>query len=117
MHAKLVEVGAKLASKLSSLGGTVKTTFTNLRKDEIAEALIATWCVEFLRMRRLGSFNVVEIIVVSVLMLGVRTIINEAARRKHGGTTQKSVVVSDRITQVGQMEFRGNRTKTFQQWF
>lgn len=117
MHAKLVEVGAKLASKLSNLGGTVRTTLRGLKKDEIAEALIATWCVEFLRMRRLGSFNVVEIVVISVLMLGVRTIINEAARRRNGGVTKKSVVVSDRITQVGQVEFRGDRTKTFQQWF
>ena len=99
MHAKLVEVGAKLASRLSSGGTTVRTTFSRLKSSEVAEALIATWCIEFLRMRRMGGFNVVELVVISILMIGVRTIITEASRRKSSGH-QGTMVMSNRYSQM-----------------
>ena len=94
MHAKLVGAIAKLVSKLSSGGTLVKTTFSHLKSNEVAEALIATWCIEFLRMRKFGGFNVIQLVAISLLMLGVRTIITEARRRKNGGHT-RTVVVSN----------------------
>jgi len=54
-----------------------------MKKAEVAEALIATWCIEFLRIRKFGGFHVVEILVISVLMMGVKTVIFNRARRHH----------------------------------
>ena len=53
-----------------------------MKKSEVAEALIATWCIEFLRVRKVGGFHVVEIIVISALMIGVKAIVVEASKRK-----------------------------------
>jgi len=99
MLAQIVKVSSNLGSKLSSVATQAGTTFSRLKKSDIAEALIATWCVEFLRVRKIGGFNVVEIIVISVLMLGVKTIIMEASRRRYSGKG-KSFVMSNRTTQM-----------------
>lgn len=54
-------------------------------------------------MRRLGSFNVVEIIVVSALMLGIKVINADSGRRRHEGSN-KTFVMSD---ELAPMEFVG----------
>ena len=82
--------------------GRVGTTLTHLRKSEVAEAMIATWCIEFLRVRRLGGFHVVEIVVISALMLGVRTIVKEAGRRRDSGKV-RTHTMSVRTTQMDSM--------------
>jgi hypothetical protein len=92
MHQKLIGVRTKL-----------KTILSNLQSSEVAEALVATWCIEYLRVRRLGGFNVVEIMAISALMLGVKAIVMEANRRKYNGKG-RTVVVSRRNTQMGEME-------------
>ena len=93
--------------KLRGLSTQVVTTCSRLKTSEVAEALIATWCVEFLRVRKIGGLNVVQIVTISVLMLGVKTIITEASRRRYGGK-DKSTVVSNRTTSVESMGIHGN---------
>lgn len=61
---------------------SVKSAVTNVAKSDVAETMIATWCIEFLRVRKVGGLNVVQVIVISALMLGVKTILKEADRRK-----------------------------------
>ena len=85
MKEKLMGAVTKVADKLS-----------NLKKSEVAEALIATWCIEFLRVRKIGGFNVVEIVVISALMLGVKTIVVEAGKRKYHGS-KREVVMSTEV--------------------
>ena len=97
-----VAAGRSMGSGLSTSFTRAKTMFAQLSKSEVAEAMIATWCMEFLRVRKVGGFNVVEVIVVSALMLGVKTIIQEAGRRR-GHEGSKSFVMSNRYTQMGRM--------------
>jgi hypothetical protein len=59
--------------------------FSHLKKAEVAEALIATWCIEYLRVRKIGGYHVIEIVVISVLMLGVKTIVSRRSK-EHGKT-------------------------------
>ena len=73
----------KSVTKLSNVFTKIKAAFTYLKRSDIAEALIATWALEFLRVRRLGGFHIVEIIIISTLMLGVKAIVTEAGRRRH----------------------------------
>ena len=73
--------------------------FSRMKKSEVAEALIAAWCVEYLRVRKVSGFNVVEIIAVSALMMGARAVVMEAQRRRTDGEG-KTVTVSSRITPV-----------------
>lgn len=76
--------------------------FSRMKKSEVAEALIAAWCVEYLRVRKVSGFNVVEIIAISALMMGARAVVMETQRRRTDGG-QNSVVMSNRTTQVGSM--------------
>ena len=86
-----------------SIGDKIKKIGSNLKSGEVAEALIATWCVEFLRLRRVGGFNVAQIMVISILMLTIKAIIIEASKRKDN---ERSVVLSNRNTQMGRMDER-----------
>ena len=99
IHAGVVGARSILGSKLKSLGTRASTTFAHVRKSEVAEALIATWCIEFLRVRKIGGLNVVQIVTISILMLGVKTIITEASRRRYGGK-DKTLVMSNRYTSM-----------------
>ena len=90
---------------LSCAASKATTAVKNLKKSEVAEALIATWCIEFLRVRRAGGFNVVEIIAISALMMGVKAVVTEASKRKYHDT-KRAVVVSGRSAQVGAVEIR-----------
>ncbi len=103
MLAGIAKVSSVLGSKLSVAITQVGTIFTHVKKSDVAEALIATWCIEFLRVRKVGGFNIVEILVISVLMLGVKTIIMEASRRRYGDKN-RTYVMSNRSTQMGSME-------------
>jgi len=87
---------AKLISKLGTIPSRAKSTFKHIKKSEVAEALIATWAIEFLRVRRLGGFHVLEIIVISTLMLGVKAIISEAGRRQHNVRTRSYAMPNKR---------------------
>ena len=100
MIAKLAKVRARLVSGLSSGTTRVRTTFSRVGTSEVTETLIATWCFEYLRLRKVGGFNAIEMVAISALMLAFRTIISEASRRKYGGKG-KSIVVSDRYSQMG----------------
>ena len=99
MLVQIAKVSSILGSKLSSVATQAGTTFSRLKKSDVAEALIATWCVEFLRVRKVGGFNVVEIVIISVLMLGVKTIIMEASRRRYSGKG-RTFVMSNRTSQM-----------------
>ena len=82
----------------------LKKQFAALNKGELAEALIATWCIEFLRVRKAGGFNVVEIVAISALMMGVKAVVMEASKRRYDGKTQK-VVMSHRTAPMDEMVF------------
>jgi hypothetical protein len=112
MFAKAAEAATKLGSKLTKLPTRASTMFARVKKSEVAEALIATWCIEFLRVRKVGGFNVVEIVVISALMLGVKTIVMEASKRKYSGKA-RSVVVSRGPAQMDPMALykRSPRTR------
>lgn len=90
----------------------LKKFFSGLRSEEVAEALIATFCVEFLRVRRLGGFNVVEIVAISALMLSLRAVVLEANRRRFN-EKDRTFVVSRRNTQVGSMGINPNPSRSY----
>ena len=90
---------------ITHVGDKLKRVFSNLKSSEVAEALIATWCVEYLRVRRLGGFNVVEIVAISLLMLSVKAIVMEANRRRYSDK-DRTFVMSTRRTQMGNVGFR-----------
>lgn len=98
IRATFVTALAGTGSTLRTASTRVKQTFSHLKSSEVAEALIATWCVEFLRVRRFGGFNVAQIMTISILMLIVKQIILEASRRNGNGEAR--VVVSDWHTSV-----------------
>jgi len=89
----------------------IRDALTKLRfnpkwiNNEITEALVAAWCIEFLRLRRVGGFRPVEVITISLLMVVVRHLIQQAGKRgrsaEHG-----EIVLSDRTTQMGFMGYR-----------
>lgn len=108
MFAKAAEVGRSTGLKLSNMFTRATTTFAPMNKNEVAEVLIATWCVEFLRMRRLGSFNVIEIVVVSALMLGVKVVSSQTGRGRHEGSN-RTFIMSD---ELAPMEFMGNGSRS-----
>ena len=108
IRALAVGAGQSMGSGLSSTFTRVRTTLSQLSKSEVAEALIATWCV---RVRKVGGFNIVEVVVISALMLGVKTVIQEAGRRR-GSEGPKSLVMSNRYTQMGQMGTNRNSSHT-----
>ena len=93
--------------QLALVGDKLKGIFSNLKSSEVAEALIATWCVEYLRVRRLGGFNVVEIVAISLLMLSVKAIVTEAGRRRYNDKT-RTFVMSSGTSQVDRMGVRRN---------
>ena len=99
MHARLAKVISSTGSRLSRAVTQAGTTFTRMKKSDVAEAMIATWCIEYLRIRKVGGFNVVEIVVISALMLGVKTIVIEAGRRRYSDKG-KRFVMPDENTQV-----------------
>ena len=82
------------------MGDRLKRVLSNLKSSEVAEALVATWCIEYLRVRRLGGFNVVEIMAISILMLGVKAIIMETNRRRYNDKS-RTFVMSTEHTQMG----------------
>lgn len=93
----------RLLGPVVRLGSKTKSWFSRLGNAEVAEALIATWCVEFLRVRRLGGFHVVEIVVISALMLGLKAIVAEAGRRRNSG---KTYTLQARTAPMGRMDIR-----------
>jgi hypothetical protein len=107
MYAEAVKASSMLASRLGNVISQVGIRFSRLKKSEVAEALIATWCVEFLRVRKVGGFNVVQIMIISFLMLGVKTVIMEASKRRHNGKS-RTYVMSTRTSQMEPMEVRHN---------
>jgi hypothetical protein len=92
IRAIAAKVVASTGSRLGSVNTRVKTTLSHLKSSEVAEALIATWCIEFLRVRRVGGFHVAQVITISLLMLIIKAIILEAGRRNNGN--HKKVIVS-----------------------
>lgn len=90
----------------------LKGMLSNLKSSEVAEALIATWCVEYLRVRRLGGFNVVEIMAISLLMLSVKAIVTEASRRRYSDTN-RTFVMSRRNPQMGGMGVYRGSARTY----
>lgn len=86
--------------------GQVKSIFVHLSQSEILETLIATWCVEYLRVRRISGFNTLQVFGLSLLMLGVKAVIIHAGRNNE--PKHREVVVSDWSPQVGRM---GNRQR------
>jgi hypothetical protein len=97
-----------MGSRLSTASTQVKTTLSHLKSSEVAEALIATWCVEFLRVRRVGGFNVAQIMAISILMLVIKQIILEASRRNGNGETR--VIVSNWDAPVPRRRYGGYRS-------
>lgn len=95
--------------RIIGVGHKLKEVFSNLKSSEVAEALLATWCVEYLRVRRLGGFNVVEITAISLLMLSVKAIITEASRRRYNDKS-RTFVMSSRTTPVGEVVSYRNAT-------
>lgn len=73
---------------------------SHLKSSEVAEALVAAWCMEYLKARRLGGFNIYQIMTISVLMLIVKSIIEH---KKDANEDENSVIVSDRITPMDPM--------------
>jgi hypothetical protein len=107
MRVIAANLAASTGSKLSSVSSQVKTTWSRLSKAEVAEALIATWCIEFLRVRRIGGFNVVQIISVSLLMLIIKQIVFEASRRNaHGKQSMEVSRWSTPLEPVGSYQRR-----------
>lgn len=94
---------------LSAAKSKAITALRGIKSNEVAEALIATWCVEYLRARRIGGLNVVEIVLISALMLGVKTVVLEASRRR---TNAKAIIVSGRHSRMGTMEIREYPART-----
>lgn len=92
-----------------------KRAVSRLKTSEVADALVATWCVEYLRARRLGGFNVVEMMAISLLMLSIKAIVLEANRRHHNGKN-RTVVVSSWDTQVGEMGLSPDSTRTYPEY-
>jgi hypothetical protein len=103
MHARIAGAVQSTGSMFKGLFTRAAASLAHLKKSEVAEAMIATWCVEFLRVRRFGGFHVVEIVVISVLMLGVKTIVSEASKRKRNATN-RSYPMQSRYTQVEPMD-------------
>lgn len=83
---------------LKSKIGTIPTSLKRLANAELVEALIATWAIEFLRLRRVGGFRPVEVITISLLMVIVRHVIQRAGKRGRG--EHHEVIVSRRFAQV-----------------
>lgn len=111
MAVHIAKAGKNLGSGLRSLFTQATTIFSHMKKSEIAEALIAAWCVEFLRTRKVRGLNVVEVIAISTLMMGARAVIMEARRRKNG-ESEHSVVMSNRFTSMDRMAKRQHTIKT-----
>jgi len=102
MYAAIAKIGQSTGSKLSSLFTRASSSFAHMKKGEVAEALIATWCIEFLRMRQMKSFNVIEMVTVSILMLGVKAVIADTGRRRHEGRNH-TFVMSDELSPMDRM--------------
>lgn len=86
---------------LSALKAKIRTIPTSLKRlgtADVAEALIAAWAIEFLRLRRVGGFRPVEMIAISLLMVALQALIKQAGRRGQNGHRQ--VVVSGGHSQV-----------------
>ena len=111
IHAMIAGVRANTGSQLKALATQAKTTFSRLSNSDVAEAMIATWCVEFLRVRRFGGFHVVEIVVISVLMVGLKYMVTEASRRKRRG--DKSYTMQTEGAQMERMDFGDYRSGTY----
>lgn len=90
--AGIAEASSSSASRLRSLFTRVSNTFSHMKSSEVAEALIATWCIEFLRVRKVGGFNVIQIVAISALMMGVKAIVMEASRRRYSDQNRTFVV-------------------------
>lgn len=111
IHARIARVAASTESSFKDLFIRAKTTFTHLKSSDLAEAMIATWCIEFLRVRRFGGFHVVEIIVISVLMVGLKYMVTEASRRRRRG--HKSYEMQTGFAQMERMDFGEYRSGSY----
>lgn len=88
-----------LKTKISTIGLSLK----RLGKAEVAEALLTTWAIEFLRLRKIGAIRPAEVIVVSLLSVIIKTILNEASRRKKD---DRRIVVSSWASQMEPMGYQ-----------
>lgn len=82
-----------------------KKALSQLSQNDVIEAALATWCIEFLRVRKVGGLNILQIVVVSTLLLGVKTIIVETSGRKKGNAQIRQFVMS---AKGPRMESMGN---------
>ena len=82
---------------------------------DLAEMLVTTWAIEFLRLRRHGQFHFTHMILISLLMVIVRALIHEAGRRSDNGPHREIVLRSRR----SQMESLGDRRSAtgYDRWF
>lgn len=85
---------------------TVKAGLRHIKTSDVAEVAIATWCIEYLQIRKYRVFNLPETIAISLLMLMAKAVITEAARRRtsenHQHRNTRTVVMSSRRSQVGE---------------
>ena len=87
------------------------------RNSDVAEAAIGAWCVEYLRVRKLGmGFHVIEIIALSVFMLGAKAIVSEAVRRRTGNGKGRSTTLQNWTPQMAAMG-RARHTRQAAQGF
>jgi hypothetical protein len=92
----------------------IKDALKGLANSETAEVLVTTWAIEFLRLRRYGKFNFGHMVGISVLMLIIRLIIEEAGRRSNGN--HREVVLHGRRSQMESMGNRRNSTRHDWDW-
>ena len=106
IKAIIVKATSSIASVIKRTPG--KSVFPHLNRKEVTEVILSTWCVEFLRARRYGSFHIGQTVVISILMVGVRLIISETNRRQPNASVDKRIVVSDWRPSMG----KGNSDRT-----
>lgn len=86
---------------------TVTTQLKRLGNAEVAETVLTTFAIEFLRVRKVGGFRPIETITISLLMVVVRVIIAEAGKRGEQNGHGK-VVVSRGPPPVEPMGYQGD---------
>lgn len=101
----------KFLGKIASTLRGLPRIFSKINKSEVAEALIATWCIEFLRVRKIGGFNVIEIVVISAVMLGVKAMVIEASRRRYSDK-ERTFVMPPGSARVEPMVFGDYSSRT-----
>lgn len=98
MKAQLAKAGQGLGLRLANAFTVVKTAAIKVNKSELAEVIIATWCVEFLRTRRLTGLPVAAIVGISALTVMIKLVAVGTSRGRDGDET---FVVSDWHASMG----------------